>query len=182
MKAILSLLLAPIPSIIWLAFYLRKDTHPEPNRLVVKIFIFGALMVPLAGFFEFLLSLGLEKISILSVIYPGATATSISEFIITRFLGATFLHAITSGIIGYFLAASLFTRPGLRKIFIGGGIIAATILHSVFNYIIILSSSGIKIFDELTRNLYLLILLLTVSVIVSAMFKRVSRYRSIHKV
>jgi len=240
MKAVLSLLLAPIPSIIWLAFYLRKDTHPEPNRLVVKIFIFGALMVPLAGFFEFLFSLGLGKISILnkivfaiigfalieevlkylvvrfgilknphfdepvdamiymiisalgfaaaeniyllSIIYPAATAASISEFITTRFLGATFLHALASGIIGYFLAASLFTKPGLRKLFIGGGIIAATILHSVFNYIIILSSSEIKIFNELTRNLYILILLLTASIIVSSMFKKVSRYRSIHKV
>jgi len=32
-----------LPSIIWLLFYLRKDAHPESNKMVIKIFIFGFL-------------------------------------------------------------------------------------------------------------------------------------------
>ena len=31
------------PSILWLLFYLRKDPHPEPRRLLGKIFIWGML-------------------------------------------------------------------------------------------------------------------------------------------
>jgi RsiW-degrading membrane proteinase PrsW (M82 family) len=41
-----------IPSIIWLLFYLRKDAHPEPKTMVIKIFLFGALIAPLVGFIE----------------------------------------------------------------------------------------------------------------------------------
>src|SRR3989338_3401828 len=31
------------PSIIWLLFYLRKDSHPEPKALLGKIFLWGML-------------------------------------------------------------------------------------------------------------------------------------------
>lgn len=40
------------PSIIWLLFYLRKDVHPEPKRMVIKIFLLGALIAPLAAIIE----------------------------------------------------------------------------------------------------------------------------------
>ncbi len=41
-----------LPSFIWLLFYLRKDSHPESNSLVLKIFIFGILSGVLAIFLE----------------------------------------------------------------------------------------------------------------------------------
>lgn len=44
-----------LPSLIWLSFYLRKDKHPEPNSMVLKIFFYGMLLAPLAIFFELLL-------------------------------------------------------------------------------------------------------------------------------
>ena len=37
-------LFAIAPSLIWLAFYLRKDSNPEPNRMILKIFLLGALI------------------------------------------------------------------------------------------------------------------------------------------
>ena len=40
------------PSFIWLAFYLRKDTNPEPNRMIIKIFLGGVLMTIPAILFE----------------------------------------------------------------------------------------------------------------------------------
>jgi len=40
------------PSIIWLIFYLRKDVHPEPKRMVIKIFLIGALIAPLVALIE----------------------------------------------------------------------------------------------------------------------------------
>ena len=45
-------LFALTPSLIWLSFYLRKDRHPEPNRMVIKIFLFGALITIPAIFVE----------------------------------------------------------------------------------------------------------------------------------
>jgi len=237
MKTLLCLILTPLPSLIWLAFYLRKDKHPEPNRLVIKIFLLGVLAVPVAGLLEFLLSLTSQKISLfnklvfivigfalieevlkylvvrfgilknpefdepvdamiyliisalgfaaaeniylLSIIRP-STINTILEFITTRFLGATFLHALASGIAGYFLAASLLIASKIRKILIWGGILGATILHSVFNYIILLSSR--EILDTMTRNLYLLILLSVMALLISFMFKKINKYRSICKI
>ena len=46
-----------LPSFIWLLFYLRKDSHPESNYLVLKVFIFGIL----AGFFAIFLEKGFQK-------------------------------------------------------------------------------------------------------------------------
>lgn len=239
MKLIAAILFAPLPSLIWLSYYLRKDIHPEPNKLIIKIFLFGILMVPVAGILEQLFFLGSEKFSfldkicvvivafalieeilkylvvrfkilknpdfdepvdamiymiivalgfaaaeniwLLSQIYSQTVpVTETLEFLISRFLGATLLHTLSSGLIGYFLAASLLVRSKIRKIFVFGGVIAATILHSIFNYIIILNSQ--EIFSEWTRNVYLLIILSIAAVIVSLLFKRVNKYRSICKI
>ncbi|MFZ5559606.1 MAG: PrsW family intramembrane metalloprotease [Patescibacteria group bacterium] len=122
-----------------------------------------------------------ENIYLLSRIQPIIVSLKTTlEFIMTRFLGATFLHALASGITGYFLAASLLITAKIRKILIGGGILGATILHSVFNYIIILNSQ--KIIDDMARNLYLIILLVVMAIIISLMFKKINRYRSICKI
>lgn len=239
MKLLLCLILAPLPSIIWLAFYLRKDKHPEPNRMIVKIFFLGVLMVPVAGLLEQGFFIGLEKLALvhkigflvigfalieeilkyavvrfgvlknpafdepvdamiyliiaalgfaaaeniylLSQAYPTEMpVVSALEFIATRFLGATFLHALASAILGYFLAASLLIGSNVRKVFIWGGLIGATALHSVFNYIIILNSQAIINTPE--RNLYLIILLVAMALIVSLMFKKINKYRSVCKV
>jgi len=239
MSLFVSLILAPMPSFIWLAFYLRKDKHPEPNRMVIKIFLLGVLTVPVAGALEQLLFIGSEKIPVanklsliiigfafieealkylvvrfwvlknpafdepvdamiymiiaalgfaaaeniylLSQINPLALSVgSTLEFTINRFLGATFLHALASGIMGYFLAASLLINSKIRKILIGGGLLAATVLHSIFNYIIILNSR--EIIDGMVRNLYLLILLVSMAAIISLMFKKINKYRSICKI
>lgn len=36
--------IAFVPSLIWLFWYLRKDVHPEPKRMVLSIFIWGMLV------------------------------------------------------------------------------------------------------------------------------------------
>jgi protease PrsW len=43
LTSILLLLFALAPSLLWLVFYLRKDSHPEPNRMILKIFLAGML-------------------------------------------------------------------------------------------------------------------------------------------
>ena len=46
-----------LPSFIWLLFYLRKDSHPESNPLILKVFIFGIL----SGVFAIFLEKGFQK-------------------------------------------------------------------------------------------------------------------------
>ncbi|MFA6190270.1 MAG: PrsW family intramembrane metalloprotease [Candidatus Staskawiczbacteria bacterium] len=38
------IILGLLPSSIWLSFYLKKDLHPEPKRMILKIFFWGALI------------------------------------------------------------------------------------------------------------------------------------------
>ena len=33
-----------IPSLAWLSYYLRKDLHPEPKKMILKIFMWGAII------------------------------------------------------------------------------------------------------------------------------------------
>jgi RsiW-degrading membrane proteinase PrsW (M82 family) len=46
------------PSFIWLLFFLRKDSHPESSRMILKIFFFGMLITFVAAFVE----LGIESV------------------------------------------------------------------------------------------------------------------------
>ena len=56
-----------IPCILWLLFYLRQDVHPEPNKKVVEVFLWGILMVFPAVFLEKILGIFFpDEISLLS--------------------------------------------------------------------------------------------------------------------
>lgn len=41
-----------LPSILWLLFFLRKDVHPEPKGMVIRIFFWGMLITLPAIFIE----------------------------------------------------------------------------------------------------------------------------------
>jgi RsiW-degrading membrane proteinase PrsW (M82 family) len=48
-----SFLLGIIPALIWLVFWLREDAaHPEPRKLILLTFLYGALSVPFALIFQ----------------------------------------------------------------------------------------------------------------------------------
>lgn len=55
---ILYIILGLLPSLVWLFYYLRKDIHPEPKRMVLRIFLWGAL-ITLPVFF---VQMGLAKL------------------------------------------------------------------------------------------------------------------------
>ena len=48
----IAIILGLIPSIIWLLFYLRKDQRPEPNRIVILVFILGMIVTLPAALVE----------------------------------------------------------------------------------------------------------------------------------
>jgi len=50
------LIFALVPAFIWLLFYFLKDAHPEPKRMVLKIFLTGMLAAYVAAVFEMAVS------------------------------------------------------------------------------------------------------------------------------
>ncbi len=189
----LSLILAIIPSIIWLFFYLRKDSHPEPNWMVLTVFLLGAISV--------LLAVGLEKIAgylchnfiviliasafieeivkyiaarfgtwkkpaldepvdvMLYMIIAGlgfaalenlfflldpvlTTPLHLAEVSMTRFLGATFIHALASGTWGYFIALNYFSnsKKSKKRLYFWIGLLLAGLLHGAYNLSIMIAS------------------------------------------
>lgn len=58
------IILGILPSLIWLSIYLKEDEHPEPNRFILKIFFWGALMAPIAAGAEFILIGAIKNFSL----------------------------------------------------------------------------------------------------------------------
>ncbi len=197
-------LLGVSPSLIWLLFYLHKDSHPEPKSLVLKVFILGALFAgPMAILMQlFFLWLSQPSWDFLSFLHNMAQrnwrfffnilviAPLTEEFLkyavvhwqilknpafdepldamlyliisalgfaaienitnifflnnltlnnalantLARFLSATLLHTLTSGLLGYFLAKSLFDFKKRFKIFFSG-LFLAIAAHSFYNFL-----------------------------------------------
>lgn len=251
MVSSLYILLAILPSSIWLLFYLRKDAHPEPKKTVLKIFFYGILFAVFALFLElnfqkkfltlknlsslettvyFILCVGfieeiskyltvrfgvlrnseldepidlmiymiiaalgfaaLENFLVLFRQIPFQKTTDIFIIILARFLGATFLHTLASGILGYFLAMSFFNFKARRKL-LAVGIVISTLLHGFYNFSIIviegafttkggeiiILSRGIFLF-----SLFLLILLFLFSTIfLFKGFKKLKEIKSVCK-
>jgi len=213
-----------LPSIIWLFFYLRKDAHPESNRMILKIFFFGMLAAFFAIFLEkgfqlitshpFLViffggafieeylkylvvkfgvfknsemdeppdlvlymiisALGfasLENILVLSNYHPILTPTKALEVMGWRFVSATFLHALCSGTLGYFLALSFFHTHQRKKLFlIGLGIVVT--LHGLYNW-------SIMRIEGLNKFILPLLILIILALFVSFSFEKLKRLKSI---
>ncbi|OGN40616.1 MAG: hypothetical protein A2457_01935 [Candidatus Yanofskybacteria bacterium RIFOXYC2_FULL_44_13] len=191
-----------LPSLIWMSFFMREDCHPEPKYLVIKTFLMGIVIAPLAillqyGFCQMIGSncligasnagfvlwaalveelvkfyaiviivlkspefdepmdgmiymitaaLGfaaIENILFMFKIIPGGDVFNASssqalialETIGLRSLGATILHALSSAIIGYFLAMAWFYQHHKKKLIIMG-IVIGTMFHFAFNIFI----------------------------------------------
>jgi RsiW-degrading membrane proteinase PrsW (M82 family) len=191
---LLASLIAFAPALVWLAFFLREDVHPEPKKWLAITFFGGAVVsVPvffiqwgLEGAFTgvgFILIVGYALIEetfkfftaylivhknpvfdepVDAMIYlvvaalgfatvenvfvmNGMTNTlaSLGEFLAAgaplytlslRLVGATLLHALASGLVGYYWARGIAVRQVGR--FVCFGILAATVLHAFFNLLV----------------------------------------------
>ena len=224
-----------LPSIIWLLFYLRKDAHPESNRMILKIFFWGMLIaVPAAllelGIFqeinklrgigapEFLIfilymfigialieealkylivkakvlkhsefdepldimlymiiaALGFAALENILVLLPLGSPFRFWEASLLsslRFVGATFLHALCSGLVGYFLALS-FSEPKkrIKMTIIGLGI--AVFLHGLYNFSIITIEGSEKFVIPI-------IILVALACFVSYGFQKLKKMKSV---
>lgn len=79
----------------------------------------------------------LEKLTtIQNTAVQGTVLTNALAMLSFRFVGATLLHALMGAIIGYFWALSI--REFGRRRLILKGVIYATLLHAIFNYLILI--------------------------------------------
>lgn len=201
----LYLIFGILPSVVWLLFFLRGDAHPESNRMILKVFLYGTIAAFLAAIFEFgflelgsklplipiaalileffigvslveefskyivvkkiaiadpefdepldvmlymiIAGLGFAAVENVLVLLPLGLPFDIADTLVLtlfRFLGATFLHALCSGLIGFFLAYSFFKSKG-KLTLIFTGIVIATLLHGLYNYSIMELEKDLKI-------------------------------------
>lgn len=220
------------PSVIWLLFFLRKDSHPESNPTILKVFFYGMLAaLPVAlielgfaqelkkmnlaaplfniiyvfagiafteEFFKYFVvrkkilknpefdepvdvmlymiisALGFAAIENLLILLPLLTPFKFFEtFVVSsfRFVGATFLHALSSGTLGYFLAMSFFNQKNRGKLLIKG-LLISTLLHGLYNLSILEVDNGF-------RFLVPVIILLGLAIFISLSFKKVKKLQSI---
>lgn len=64
----LYVLFGVIPSLTWLFYYLQKDLHPEPKRMILKVFTYGALSTIPVFLVEVSLTWLLNKFQVISPI------------------------------------------------------------------------------------------------------------------
>lgn len=252
MNFIITIILGILPSFIWLLFFLRKDVHPEPKSMILKVFFAGALTAPVAaiagtGFQEILLDLNLSSTSaifllshiffgvalieeilkyivvkflvlshhefdepvdamlymiisglgfaaleniliFLSQTILGQTFGDVLSLLIYRFLTATFLHALCSAIIGYFLALSICNiKNQFRLISIGLG--SGALLHGLYDLAVIKIDHSLievggkvivldpKIFD--IASISLLAILIGLAIFVIWGFRELKKIKSV---
>jgi len=97
--------------------------------------------------------------------------SEIFDVSLLRFLGATFLHALSSGICGFFIGLSFFnTKRRWRLVSIG--LVLAILLHGFYNFSIMKGEGSLKI-------LIPLLLLLTSAIFVSFGFKKLRKLAKI---
>ena len=75
---IIYIVLGLLPSLTWLSYYLTKDLHPEPKKMILKIFLWGALItVPV-----YFVQLGLQSLLAMTNFDPLTTGILYWFFII----------------------------------------------------------------------------------------------------
>ena len=109
-----------------------------------------------------------ENVLILLNLKPLSEIFGVSLF---RFLGATFLHTLSSGICGFFIGLSFFNTKGRGKL-VSLGLVLAILLHGFYNFYIMKGEGSLKI-------LIPLLLLLTSAIFVSFGFKKLRKLAKI---
>ncbi len=220
------------PSVIWLLIFLKRDSHPESNSMILKVFFLGMLaVIPAAllelGLFDIAVLVPLPRIvmQIISVFLVIALIEEIFKYLVVkkyvlrnsefdepvdimlymiiaalgfaaaenlliflpmygnfqlfeasimsifRFVGATFLHALCSGLIGYYMAFS-FLRVKSRFKLVLKGLLIAVLLHGLYNLSIMEIEGGFKFIAPI-------LILLGLAVFVFLGFKKVKQLKSI---
>lgn len=89
-------------------------------------------------------ALGFAAVENVLVVTQFENLGAVLQVTIARFLGATLIHTVASGVVGYFLARELFRGPEkrveIKPINIFWGLILGSGLHAIYNWIIMSSN------------------------------------------
>lgn len=94
-----------------------------------------------------------------------------SEIILLRAVTATLLHAVSAGLMGYFIGKARF-NPKKQKILFAQGLIIAILIHGLYNFIITLNSD---------LSIPFIIVLLAIVYVILALEIRKTRIASIER-
>lgn len=184
---VMAFILGLIPALIWLWFWLKEDTHPEPAKMVTLSFIGGMAAVlfvlPLQKIvydyiqnqdvlsfavwasieetfkfiFVYFIALRNKKVAdepVDDIIYliisalgfvtlentlfliPGIANGDFLNTIVygnSRFIGASLLHIMTSGVVGIMIALAFYKTRKQKVYYTIFGLIIAIVLHTAFN-------------------------------------------------
>lgn len=114
----------------------------------------------------------LENILVLLSLSPAFEIGGAISVITLRFIGATLLHALTSGVLGYFLALSFFGKK--KRVFVCG-LLMVVLLHGLFNFSIIEIEGWFSI-------LIPVIILVFLAIFIAYAFNKVKKIKSVCKI
>jgi RsiW-degrading membrane proteinase PrsW (M82 family) len=180
-----------LPALLWLCFWLLEDRrHPEPNRLLLRTFLFGmlsvALVIPLqkgvesmfpaligiqvilwavieevfkfmAGYFGgihtvednepvdplvYMVTAALGFVAVENTLFILGPLLGNDTFqsIVTgnlRFIGASLLHVVSSGLVGAMISFSFYRSRERKKQMLAWGLAGAVGFHAAFNLLIL---------------------------------------------
>lgn len=110
----------------------------------------------------------IENILVMFTIIPDGASTALNTLAL-RFIGATLLHALASGLMGYFLAMSWFFQEHKKKLIVFG-LAIATLFHAAFNMLIAFAQESANPIIGLVHTTFLLIIL---AFLVSILFDKI---------
>ena len=116
----------------------------------------------------------IENILVMFNLIPNGAGTALNTLAL-RFIGATLLHALASGLMGYFLAMSWFFQEHKKKLLVFG-LAIATLFHAAFNMLISFAQESANPVIGLVYTTFLLIIL---AFLVSILFDKIKE-RHIH--
>jgi RsiW-degrading membrane proteinase PrsW (M82 family) len=116
----------------------------------------------------------IENILVMFNLIPDGAGTALNTLAL-RFVGATLLHALASGLMGYFLAMSWFFQEHRKKLIVFG-LAIATLFHATFNILIAFAQESANPVIGLIYTTFLLIIL---AFLISILFDKIKE-RGIH--
>ena len=119
----------------------------------------------------------IENILVMFNLIPDGAGTALNTLAL-RFVGATLLHALASGLMGYFLAVSWFFQEHKKKLIVFG-LTIATLFHAVFNMLIASAQESANPVIGLVYTTFLLIIL---AFLVSILFDKIKERDKLCKV
>ncbi len=138
------------------------------------IFVFGVKNIDEpVDFIIYMITAGLGFAAFENYLYfSNAAATIIAELIFLRFAITTLFHALSAGILGYFISRAVRTRSDYL---IFTGLITVTFLHTLYNALIeLMSTTG-----DLFYSSFLLVFIFLLSLVLVTAFTKTKEMKSI---